>query len=314
MTPPNIPGDAVLPSSSVVTAHWWRYRNLRALNFLMLVLSCKARPSIKPCSSFRASLLGLAVLSSLEVGAPYITEIAHPSQRSTATALFLTFYSIGSVVAGWCTFGTFRIDSTASWRIPSALQGLPSIIQLLAIWSLPESPRWLVSQGRNEEALAMLVKYHGEGDVSNQVVQLEYAEILTTLRAEVTHENNIFMFLRDLGSTPGNRKRMFILIWAAICSQMSGNAFVSYYLSPILKSVSLKSDLQQTLINATSQMLSWFSAVHFATLPAKVGHRKLFLCSLVAIWVIVICITACSATFTKDPTNKAAAYAVVALL
>lgn len=254
------------------------------------------------------------MLSSLEVGAPYITEIAHPAQRSTATALFLTFYSVGSVVAGWCTFGTFRIDSTASWRIPSALQGLPSIIQLLAIWSLPESPRWLVSQGRNEEALAMLAKYHGEGDVSNQGVQLEYAEILTTLRAEATHENNIFMFLRDLGSTPGNRKRMFILIWAAICSQMSGNAFVSYYLSPILKSVGLKSDLQQTLINATSQMLSRFSAVHFATLPAKVGRRKLFLCSLVAIWVIVICITACSATFTKDPTNKAAAYAVVVLL
>lgn len=37
------------------------------------------------------------------VGAPYITEIAHPAQRSTATALFLTFYSVGSIIAGWCT-------------------------------------------------------------------------------------------------------------------------------------------------------------------------------------------------------------------
>ncbi|KAG4258901.1 hypothetical protein FPRO03_13367 [Fusarium proliferatum] len=248
------------------------------------------------------------------VGAPYITEIAHPAQRSTATALFLTFYSVGSIIAGWCTFGTFRIDSTASWRIPSALQGLPSIIQLLFVWFVPESPRWLVSKGRNDEALQMLAKYHGEGDSSDPVVQFEYNEIFETLSAEASEHNNIVVFLKDLGSTPGNRRRMFIMIWAAICSQMSGNAFVSYYLSPILHSVGLNSDLQQTLINATNQMLSWFSAIYFATLPAKVGRRKLFLWSLAAIWVIDICITAGSAVFAKDNTNKAAAYTVVAFL
>ncbi|KAG5804598.1 hypothetical protein H9Q74_012391 [Fusarium xylarioides] len=226
------------------------------------------------------------------VGAPYITEIAHPAQRSTATALFLTFYSVGSIIAGWCTFGTFRIDSTASWQ----------------------SPRWLVSKGRNDEALQMLAKYHGEGDSSDPVVQFEYNEILETLSAEASEHNNIVVFLKDLGSTPGNRRCMFIMVWAAICSQMSGNAFVSYYLSPILHSVGLKSDLQQTLINATNQMLSWFSAIYFATLPAKVGRRKLFLWSLAAIWVIDICITAGSAVFAKDNTNKAAAYTVVAFL
>src|SRR6478736_5496490 len=104
------------------------------------------------------------------VGAPYITEIAHPDQRSTATALFLTFYSIGSIIAGWCTFGTFRIDSTASWRIPSALQGLPSVIQLLFVWFVPESPRWLVSKDRKEEAFALLVKYHAEGNENDPLV------------------------------------------------------------------------------------------------------------------------------------------------
>ncbi|QPC78079.1 hypothetical protein HYE68_008831 [Fusarium pseudograminearum] len=119
------------------------------------------------------------------VGAPYITEIAHPDQRSTATALFLTFYSIGSIIAGWCTFGTFRIDSTASWRIPSALQGLPSIIQLLLVWFVPESPRWLIRKGREQDALAMLTKCHGEGNELDPVVQLEYTEIKQTLTAEV---------------------------------------------------------------------------------------------------------------------------------
>jgi sugar porter (SP) family MFS transporter len=248
------------------------------------------------------------------VGAPYITEVAHPAQRSTATALFLTFYSVGSIVAGWTTFGTFRIDGTASWRIPSTLQAAPSVIQLLFVWLVPESPRWLVSQGRNDEALAILAKYHGEGNRDDPVVQSEYEEIQSTLNSEKNiSQITIISFLRELVSGPGNRRRMFILIWAAICSQMSGNAFVSYYLSPILRSVGLKSDLQQTLINATNQMVSWFSALYFATLPARLGRRMLFLWSLALMWVAVICITAGSAVFAKD-TNKAAGYSVVVFL
>ncbi|KAH7161781.1 general substrate transporter [Dactylonectria macrodidyma] len=249
------------------------------------------------------------------VGAPYITEIAHPAQRSTATALFLTFYSLGSIAAGWCTFGTFRIDGSASWRIPSTLQGLPSVIQLIFVWFVPESPRWLVSRGRNEEALAMLIKYHGEGNATDEVALFEYHEITTALEAEKeTSGTSVAATAREFVTRPGNRKRLSIMIWAAICSQMSGNAFVSYYLSPILSSVGLKSDLQQTLINATSQMVSWFSALYFATLPQKLGRRTMFLWSLVAMWVIVICITAGSAVFAKDNTNKAAGYAVVVLL
>lgn len=60
-------------------------------------------------------------------------------------------------------------------------------------------------------------------------------------------------------------------------------------------------------------MLSWFSALYFATLPAKVGRRTLFLWSLVFIWICDIAITVGSALFQKD-NNKAAGYAVVVFL
>ena len=249
------------------------------------------------------------------VGSPYITEIAHPAQRSTATALFLTFYALGAIVAAWCTFGTFRIVSSASWRIPSTLQALPSIIQLALVWIVPESPRWLVSKGRNEEALAILIKYHGEGDPNDPVALFEFKEIEEALGLEKEMEpKSIIASWAEFVKTPGNRHRSMIIVWAAICSQMSGNAFVSYYLSPILTSVGLTTDLQQTLINATSAMFSWFTAVYFATLPAKLGRRTMFLCSLVFMWVTDISITAGSAMFAADASNKAAAYTVVVFL
>jgi sugar porter (SP) family MFS transporter len=262
------------------------------------------------------AIIGAGSVVVAGVGAPWVTEIAHPAQRSTMTALFLTFYSVGSIAAGWCTFGTFRIDGTASWRIPSSLQALPSVIQVLLVWWVPESPRWLIEKGRSQQALAMLVKYHGEGDAADPLVVFEYNEITAALAAEKEElgERNLLQDLTEFFRTPGNRKRSFIMVWAAICSQMSGNAFVSYYLSPILTSVGLTSDLQQTLINATNQMLSWFSAIYFATLPGKIGRRIMFLCSLVAMWVVVICITAASAVFASDSNNKAAAYTVVVFL
>ncbi|KAL6410978.1 Lactose permease [Ilyonectria robusta] len=81
----------------------------------------------------------------------------------------------------WCTFGTFRINGTAPWRIHSTLQGLHSIIQLAFIWFVPGSPRWLVSKASKEEALAMRVKYHGEGTYCQ-----DQREVARTIMRSVT--------------------------------------------------------------------------------------------------------------------------------
>jgi sugar porter (SP) family MFS transporter len=260
-------------------------------------------------------ILGAGTVFLNACGAPLITEIAHPAHRTTATALFLTSYALGSIVAGWTTFGTFRINGSASWRIPSGLQALPSVIQLIGLWYVPESPRWLISKDRHEEALAFLTKYHGEGNPNDELVLFEYKEIQETLAYEKTVNSGPFYhkFVRFI-RTPGNRRRLFILVWAACFSQMSGNAFISYYLSPVLSSVGLTSSLQQTLINATQQMLSWFSALYFATLPKKLGRRTLFLMSLACIFCCLVAITAGSAEFAKNSNNKAAGYVVVAFL
>ncbi|KAM5354473.1 hypothetical protein ACJ41O_001120 [Fusarium nematophilum] len=248
-------------------------------------------------------------------GSPLITEIAHPDHRTTATAMFHTSYALGSIVAAWTTFGTFRIQNSASWRIPSAMQGLPSVIQLMGLWFVPESPRWMVSRGRHEEALKMLAKYHAEGDENDPLVRFEFNEICSVLSAdkEIGQGNfiqNYWEFMR----TPGNRLRLFILTWCACLAQMSGNAFISYYLAPILTAAGLTTSLQQTLINATSQMLSWFSSLYFATLPRKFGRRVLFLAALVLVFSCLVAITAGSAVFATHVSNNSAGYAVVAFI
>lgn len=90
---------------------------------------------------------------------------------------------LGSIAAAWITYGTRNIPSTWSWRLPSLLQMAPSLIQLSAIWFLPESPRWLIANGRGDEAMTALAKYHGDGEES-ELVKLEYAEIQLAIEYE----------------------------------------------------------------------------------------------------------------------------------
>jgi hypothetical protein len=52
------------------------------------------------------------------------------------------------------------------------------------IFTLPESPRWLVSRQKEDQALTILANIHGNGDPSDELVQFEYNEIVETIRLE----------------------------------------------------------------------------------------------------------------------------------
>ena len=79
------------------------------------------------------------------------------------------------------TFGTLYIKSNWAWRLPSLLQAAPSFVQLILVVWLPESPRWLMSQGKDEKALNILAKYHANGDRDDPLVRFEFAEMKATI-------------------------------------------------------------------------------------------------------------------------------------
>lgn len=68
------------------------------------------------------------------------------------------------ISAAWATYGTFKINSTWAWRLPSLLQAIPAVLQVALVLFAPESPRWLIKKGRETEALKTLAYYHADGD------------------------------------------------------------------------------------------------------------------------------------------------------
>lgn len=88
-------------------------------------------------------------------------------------------------MAAWTTFGTRDYANSWSWRIPSVLQLLIPILVLPGLIMVPESPRYLISTERVEEARAFLVKYHGEGDETSALAAFEFAEISRSIQVRV---------------------------------------------------------------------------------------------------------------------------------
>jgi hypothetical protein len=92
------------------------------------------------------------------------------------------YYS--SAAAAAVTYGCNFIDSNLSWQIPLILQAFACTIVMVSVFFIPESPRFLMANGRQEEAHAFLVKYHGNGDASSKLVELEIAEMREGIRQD----------------------------------------------------------------------------------------------------------------------------------
>ncbi|KAI4718679.1 general substrate transporter [Aureobasidium sp. EXF-10727] len=209
------------------------------------------------------------------LGSPLlITEIAHPVERGKITALYNTQYYFGAFLGGWITFGTLYIKSNWSWRLPSLLQAAPSAIQLVLVILLPESPRWLMSRGRSEEALAILAKYHANGNAEDPLVRFQFAEMKASIALGEQKGR-----WSDLVSTKANRRRVFICLCCGVFSQFSGTSLTAYYLHNILQNIGIDSPNYQNMLNGFILMVNMFEAWFWACMVDRFGRRPLFLVS-----------------------------------
>ena len=84
--------------------------------------------------------------------------------------------------------------------------------------------QWLYSKGRADEARMVLAKLHSNGDQDDPLVQFEMAEIARAKeKADLAVEPSYLDFLR----TPGNRKRLIVLIALAFSLNWMGNGIIS---------------------------------------------------------------------------------------
>ncbi|KAM0278782.1 hypothetical protein ACHAQH_004973 [Verticillium albo-atrum] len=254
-------------------------------------------------------VLGFGLSFATTAAPSLVSELSHPKDRVTVTAICNTCWFVGSIAAAWITYGTRNIESTWSWRLPSLLQMAPSIVQLSAIWLLPESPRWLISNDRGDEAMEALKRYHGDGG-ETELVRLEFEEIRTAIDHEKRTGTTTWA---SMVKTKGNRYRMFLVICMGFMSQWSGNGLVAYYLSRVMDTVGITDKNTQALVNGLINIWNFGLALTTAFFVERIGRRPLFRTSTLGMLTVFTAWTIASALFDKSGA-KSAGIAVMALI
>jgi MFS family permease len=145
------------------------------------------------------------------IGCPsWVAETAHPRNRAQTAALINTCWYIGSIIAAWTVFGALDIQGSWSWRLCCLVQILPCVVQLGLLYFTEESPRWLIRNGKEDQALRILARFHANGDQDDELVQFEFQEISEAIAAEQVATAGVS--LRSFTKSKGNRHRLVILI------------------------------------------------------------------------------------------------------
>jgi MFS family permease len=155
------------------------------------------------------------------------------------------------LLVAWSGWGTSHIANDWSWRSITLIQIAPSVVQLAFIYWIPESPRYLISKERYNEALDILAYYHAGRNMEDLTVHYEFREIRETIRLEKEIAANSGYL--DFFKTRGNRWRLAILISLGVISQYSGNALFSNYMNSVYEGAGVTDQNQKLSVSIAFQ-------------------------------------------------------------
>jgi MFS family permease len=237
-----------------------------------------------------------------------LTEICHPQHRGPVTAIYNCLWNLGALVVSVIGWGTSTVPNDWSWRSITFIQIVPSVLQLIGIWWIPESPRYLVNKDRTEEALAVLAKHHAGGNANNATVQFEYREIKETIQMERSAAKATTYL--DFFRTKGNRWRLAIVISLGIISQYSGNALFSNYMNSIYEGAGITNQNQKLGLSTGQTILNLIISIGAALTVDHFGRRPLFLVAIFGMVASFVFWTITGAVYDNSgATNAGSGYA-----
>lgn len=244
-------------------------------------------------------VLGFGNAISGVAGSVYLCETFPSRWRAWGVGLLNDFYYIGALMAAGITLGTAQWQSTWAWRAPSLFQGIFSLLCIIVLPFIPESPRWLEHQGFREEARIVVAQTNANGDMSSPVVLAIYKEIVDTLRWE--KEQRRSMTVRQIFRNRVTRKRLLVGASAAPFSCVVGNIISSYYLGLNLDSAGVTNSNDQLKANVVLNVWCLACALIGTHLVASWGRKPTALVAQCLLSVCLFIIGGLSKKYASDP-------------
>jgi SP family sugar:H+ symporter-like MFS transporter len=244
---------------------------------------------------------GMAVGAASVLSPAYISEVAPASIRGRLTTVQQIMIITGLTAAFVVNYflAASAGESTAThwlgiqaWRWMYLMQALPAAIFLVALIFIPESPRYLVSKGREEQATAVLTSLFG-----SNVARAKLDEIRATF--SIDHRPR----LSDIKAPGGGiRKVVWAGIMLAVFQQLVGINVIFYYGATLWQLAGFTED-QSLLINIVSGAVSIAACFLTIAVIDKIGRKPLLLIGSAGMAVTLFVMVYAFSNATIDPAD-----------
>ncbi|WP_445454742.1 sugar porter family MFS transporter [Flavobacterium sp. 25HG05S-40] len=212
----------------------------------------------------------------------YIAEIAPPKRRGALVGNYQLAIVIGIVLVYFVNYvialqGDADWNLTTGWRWMFGSEILPSILFLVFIFLIPESPRWLIQKGNTAEATMVLAKINPEEEVSG--IQ---NEIQNSIK-QATKTPWQSLFKREF------RVVLFVGIGLSILQQLTGINAILYYAPEIFKSLGSSTDasLLETSMLGVVNLIFTLVSIYFVD---KMGRKPLLYIGSVGMFIALLAV------------------------
>ncbi|KAK9241392.1 general substrate transporter [Lipomyces kononenkoae] len=215
----------------------------------------------------------------------YIAELSPKKIRGRLVGLFQWAITWGVMIMFFIGYGCSFISGAKSFRIAWGLQVVPGALLLSALVFFPESPRWLATRDRWDEATNVIAHIQSDGDMDHPDVLVEMQEIRAVVQMDrMSKDVSVF----DLFA-PGSRLRTFIGASTQMWQQLTGINVMMYYVVYTFAMAGIQGNA-----NLISSSIQYVVNV-IMTVPAILyidqwGRRPLLLTGsiLMALWLFLV--------------------------
>lgn len=286
-----------------------RRRTLVALAvvFFLGAVGSVVAPSFEVMAVVRF-LLGVAVGGASVTVPVYLAELAPTERRGAITGRNEIAIVVGQLAAFVinAVIGTVWSDHPGVWRYMLAVQAVPAVALFVGMLRMPESPRWLLARGRDDEALAVLRQVRDPGRAAAELL-----EVRTAVEAEHAageRGNGGWAELR----LPWVRRLVLIGVGVAVVNQLGGINAVMYYGTQLLRQSGFSGDvaLVANVLNGVFSVLGMLIGLRVIN---RVTRRGLLLVGLTGIIASHLLIALSSAALPEGTGRSVAVTAFLVL-
>ncbi|KAF1957382.1 general substrate transporter [Byssothecium circinans] len=235
----------------------------------------------------------------------YQAECSKSKNRGLLICIEGGVIAFGTLIAYWVDYGCQYGPPNLTWRFPIAFQVVFGLVVLIIPFWLPESPRWLLTKDRTDEATKVIAALRGLS-IEEEETTLEVNVIVDGIRASGHRGGNTPFSALFTGGKTQHFRRMMLGASSQLFQQIGGCNAVIYFF-PLLfeNSIGTSKNLSLLLGGVNMIVYSIFATTSWFIIE-RTGRRKLFLIGTVGQCLSMVLVFACLIPGTASAAKGAA--------